>query len=105
MGPKTLVSEQDFFWRPLREQINRKYLLVRLTDLIDWERVGGSMTEGFVSGKGRLANSPPLIAGLPYLQHTFDLSDEEVVWQWAECPEIFKLVVASEIRFQVAFRS
>jgi hypothetical protein len=27
-----------------------------------------------------------LIAGLLYLQHAFDLSDEEVVWQWLENP-------------------
>ena len=30
--------------------------------------------------------SPRLIAGLLYLQHAFDLSDEEVVWQWVENP-------------------
>ena len=27
-----------------------------------------------------------LIAGLLYLQHAFDLSDEDVVWQWLENP-------------------
>ena len=27
-----------------------------------------------------------MIAGLLYLQHTFDLSDEEVVWRWVENP-------------------
>ena len=44
------------------------------------------MSESFVSGKGRPASSPRLIAGLLYLQHAFDLSDEEVVWQWVENP-------------------
>jgi IS5 family transposase len=29
---------------------------------------------------------PRLVAGLLYLQHTFDLSDEEVVWGWVENP-------------------
>ena len=86
MGPKTPVTEGDFFRQPLREQINLKHPLVRLTDLINWERLGTSMSESFVSGKGRPASSPRLIAGLLYLQHAFDLSDEEVVWQWVENP-------------------
>ena len=44
------------------------------------------MSESFVSRKGRPATSPRLIAVLLYLQHAFDLSDEEVVWQWVENP-------------------
>ncbi|MDH6147589.1 hypothetical protein OKW46_001511 [Paraburkholderia sp. WSM4179] len=82
MGPKTPVTEQDFFRQPLREQINLKHPLVRLTDLIDWKRLDAAMSESFVSHKARPATSPRLIAGLLYLQHAFDLSDEEVVWQW-----------------------
>lgn len=86
MGPKTPVTEQDFFRQPLREQINLKHPLVRLTDLINWARLDASMSESFVSRKGRPATSPRLIAGLLYLQHALDLSDEEVVWQWVENP-------------------
>jgi IS5 family transposase len=86
MGPKTPVTEGDFFRQPLREQINLKHPLVGLADLINWERLGTSMSESFVSRKGRPATSPRLIAGLLYLQHAFDLSDEEVVWQWVENP-------------------
>ena len=51
MGPKTPVPEQDFFRHSLREQINLKHPLVRLTDLINWERLGALMSESFVSGK------------------------------------------------------
>ncbi len=79
MGPKTPVTEGDFLRQPLREQISLKHPLVRLTDLINWERLAASMSERFVSRKGRPATSPRLIAGLLYLQHAFDLSDEEVV--------------------------
>lgn len=86
MGPKTPVPEGDFFRQPLREQINLKHPLVRLTDLIDWDRLGAAMSAGFVSHRGRPASSPRLIAGLLYLQHAFDLSDEDVVWQWLENP-------------------
>jgi IS5 family transposase len=86
MGPKTPVTEKDFFRQPLREQINLKHPLVRLAGLIDWERLGTSMSASFMSSRGRPASSPRLIAGLLYLQHAFDLSDEEVVWQWVENP-------------------
>jgi hypothetical protein len=44
------------------------------------------MSASVVSQRGRLATSPRLIAGLLYLQHPFDLSDEDVVWQWLEKP-------------------
>ncbi|CAD6560405.1 IS5 family transposase ISButh4 [Paraburkholderia kirstenboschensis] len=57
---------------------------MRLADLINWDRLAVSMSESFVSHKGRPATSPHLIAGLLYLQHAFDLSDEEVVWQRVE---------------------
>lgn len=86
MGPKMPAPEQDFFRHPLREQISLKHPLVRLADLINWDRLGEAMSESFVSHKGRPATSPRLIAGLLYLQHAFDLSDEEVVWQWVENP-------------------
>ena len=36
MGPKMPGPEQDFLRQPLREQINLKHALVRLTDLINW---------------------------------------------------------------------
>jgi len=86
MGPKARVTERDFFRQPLLEQINLKHPLVRLAGLIDWEHLGAAISESFVSRAGRPATSPRLIAGLLYLQHAFDLSDEEVVWQWVENP-------------------
>ncbi|CAG4920642.1 IS5 family transposase [Paraburkholderia gardini] len=86
MGPKEAVTEGDLFGHPLREQINLKHPLVGLAGLINWDRLGMAMSESFVSGRGRPATSPRLIAGLLYLQHAFDLSDEEVVWQWVENP-------------------
>lgn len=86
MGPKTPVPQGDFFRQPLREQINLKHPLIGLADLIDWDRLSTAMSASFVSPRGRPATSPRLIAGLLYLQHAFNLSDEEVVWQWLENP-------------------
>ena len=82
MGPKKVVPEEDFFRQPLREQINLKHPLVKLSDLIDWERLSCAMRTSLVSSRGRPASSPRLVAGLLHLQHAFDLSDEDVVWQW-----------------------
>lgn len=59
---------------------------MRLADLMNGERLDASMGESFVSGKGRPATLPRLLAGLLYLRHAFDVSDEEVVWQWVENP-------------------
>lgn len=86
MGPKAPVTEVDLFRHPLLEQINAKHPLVRLADLIDWPRLSAAMSESFTSRRGRPATSARLIAGLLYLQHAFDLSDEEVVWRWVENP-------------------
>lgn len=55
---------------------------MRLSDLIQWDRVDAMVTPQFQSRTGRPATSPRLVAGLLYLQHAFDLSDEEVVWRW-----------------------
>lgn len=77
---------QKLFRQPLREQINLKHPLIRLADLINRERVETLALTHFPSRTGRPATSPRLIAGMLYLQHAFDLSDEEVVWRWVENP-------------------
>lgn len=57
MGPKAPVAEKDLFRHPLREQVELKHPLVRLAELINWERLGASMSASFVSAKGRPATS------------------------------------------------
>ncbi len=86
MGSKKAAPQEDFFRHPLREQINLNRPLMKLIELIDWERLHGVMSASFVSQRSRPASSPRLIAGLLYLQHAFDLFDEDVVWQWVENP-------------------
>ncbi len=96
MGPKARVTERDFFRQPLLEQINLKHPLVRLAGLIDWEHLGAAMSESFVSRAGRPATSPRLIAGLLYLQHAFDLSDEEfscwTIGEWLRSTRWFEMI-------------
>ena len=45
------MTEGDFFRQPLRDQANLKHPLVRPADLINWDRLGVSMSESFVSRK------------------------------------------------------
>ena len=87
MGPKARFSPANDVSRlTLLEQINRKHPLVKLADLIEWERIDKLCAGYCPSKRGRPAIAPRLITGLLYLQHTFDLSDEDVVWGWVENP-------------------
>ncbi|KVW87829.1 transposase [Burkholderia cepacia] len=63
MGPKTPAPEGDFFRQPLREQINLKHPLVRLTGLIDWDRLGAAMSASFLGA--------PLCAYFGEREHLF----------------------------------
>ena len=83
MGPKeSFPQTADLFRQPLLEQINPLHPLVKLSNLIDWAAIEQMASASFTSTRGRPAVSPRLIAGLLYLQHAFDFSDEEVVHGW-----------------------
>lgn len=60
--------------------------LVRLTNLMNWDEIERSFGAHFASSLGRPALSPRLVAGLLYLQHANDASDEAVVATWLENP-------------------
>ena len=85
MGPKPSQPQSGELFRPrLDEQLNMKHPLVRLATLINWAEIERTFATSFTSGRGRPALPPRLIAGLLYLQHTFDASDEAVVNTWVE---------------------
>lgn len=63
-----------------------KHPLVKLAALIDWAEIERTLAVSFTSGRGRPALPPRLIAGLLYLQHTFDASAKAVVGTWVENP-------------------
>lgn len=87
MGPKPQQAQTaELFRSRLDEQINMKHPLVKLAALIDWPQIERSFSAPFSSGRGRPALPPRLVAGLLYLQHTFDASDEAVVNTWVENP-------------------
>jgi IS5 family transposase len=71
---------------PLRDHIDLQHPLVELADVIDWAAIDRGATEPFQPGPGRPILRPRLVAGLLYLQHAFNLSDEQVVAGWLENP-------------------
>lgn len=60
--------------------------LDRANSLIDWSEIERTFAFSFTSGRGWPALAPRLVAGLLYLQHTFDASAEAVVNTWVENP-------------------
>ena len=87
MKPHSRAPEQNDLMRPrLVDMIDARHELVKLADLIDWESLEREWAGFFPSKTGRPATSPRLVAGLTYLQHAFNLSDEAVVTRWVENP-------------------
>ena len=75
----------DLFRHRLETLIDTRHELVKLSELIDWERFDTRWGETFCED-GRPVIATRLIAGLHYLKHTYRLSDEQVVQRWAENP-------------------
>lgn len=87
MGPKEKAAQTgELFRQRLDELVDSKHPLCQLAQKIDWSVFESEWSGYFPSKRGRPATAPRLVAGLFYLQHTFALSDEEVVWRWVENP-------------------
>lgn len=79
--------EQADLLRPrLVDMIDGRHELVRLAALIDWSWFEREWSGFFPAQEGRPATHPRLVAGLLYLQHAFNLSDEAVLARWVENP-------------------
>lgn len=89
MGPKTSGPQTgDLFRQPLVDMINLKHPLVKLADVMDWELIESAFGDHFASTTGGPALSPRWVAGLLYLQHAYDGSDEEIINTWMENPYV-----------------
>lgn len=99
MGPKRQSpASGELFQQVLTSLINLQHPLVKLAELIDWQVFETQWAGFFPSRTGRPATPPRLIAGLLYLQHTFALSDEALIWSWVENP--YWQHFCGEIHFQ-----
>lgn len=83
---KPEVSPEDLFRNKLENIINMSHPLVKLSEQLNWayldEQFGALYTEGF----GRPGLATRLMAGLHFLKHMFDESDESVVERFLENP-------------------
>src|SRR5262249_26978764 len=78
-GSKGSSERRRFVPAPSSEQINVKHPLVRLAGLINWDRLGASMSASFVSRKGR-PGGEPVLAGL----HRRDVSADRAAGRCVE---------------------
>lgn len=77
----------DDLWRArLSQQIDLRHPLVRLAGVIDWQAFEARFGQLYHPQLGRPGVPIRLMVGLCYLQHTFQLSDQEVVERWVENP-------------------
>ena len=88
MRPRKLDPQlADDLWRArLSQQIDLRHPLVRLAGLIDWDVFEARFGQLYHPQLGRPGIPVRLMVGLCYLQHTFQLSDQEVVERWVENP-------------------
>jgi IS5 family transposase len=59
---------------------------VLLGDAMDWAQIERSFSAHFTGTTGRPALAPRLVAGLLFLPHAYDCSDEIAVNTWVENP-------------------
>jgi transposase, IS5 family len=80
------TDPDDLFRARLSQQLEMRHPLVRLAGLIDWGGFEARFGGLYHPHVGRPGIPIRLMVGLSYLQHTFKLSDEEVVARWVENP-------------------
>ena len=79
-------TTDDLFRHRLENILNMKHELIRLAELIDWSSLAEDFGSFYSEEVGRPGKPIRLMAGLILLQHTYDLSDEQVVLRWRENP-------------------
>lgn len=79
------IPQKDLFQPQLVDIINPNHPLVRLANIIDWKLLDNELGAHFAT-VGAAALPTRLMAGLLYLQHLHNLSDELVLEQWLESP-------------------
>lgn len=84
-SPKT--SQEDLFRLRLENMLDMRHELVRLSALIDWEKLETNLSSCLKNNAVGAPGLPSrLVTGVLYLQHAFGVSDESVVERWKENP-------------------
>jgi IS5 family transposase len=79
------IPQADMFRLSLDQMLNQRHALYKLAGQIDWNAAEIKFGELYAE-EGRPGIPIRLMVGLHFLKHTYNLSDEEVVAQWAENP-------------------
>ena len=86
MKPKQADNHPDLFQLQLSQIINMSHPLVKLAHQINWDRIATQIDTVYTTGPGQPPLPTRLLAGLHYLKHAFDESDESVLARWLENP-------------------
>ena len=81
------AKDDDLFRSRLDGQIDLKHPLIKLGERMDWAALDDALAPTLPqAGGGRPALPVRLMAGLIYLKHANNLSDEDTCWRWLENP-------------------
>ena len=89
MKPKkspNLNRQQALFHVRLDDLVDMTHPLAALAGQIDWQSIESKLSEPFHEEKGAPAKPVRLMAGLQYLKHIHNLSDETLLKRWVENP-------------------
>ena len=80
-------GQYDFFSKRTEDIAHKSHPLVILSKVIDWESFNKSFGARFHCSNGRPGLPTRLMVGLHYIKHTFNLSDERVLFGFVENPQ------------------
>jgi transposase, IS5 family len=89
MKPKKSAHKErqkDLFRVELVQIIDHGHRLVKLANVVDWDRFEELFGSTYCPDNGRPAVSTRLMVALHYLKYTHNLSDDDVVEGWVENP-------------------
>jgi len=78
--------QRDLFRVELCRIVDPSHGLIKLANVVDWNRLDELFGTTYCPDNGRPAVSTRLMVALHYLKYTYNLSDEDVVEGWVENP-------------------
>ncbi len=79
-------KQRDLFRAALVNIIDPNHGLVKLSKVVEWDRLDDLFGSTYCADNGRPGVSTRLMVALHYLKYTHNLSDEDVVATWVENP-------------------
>jgi IS5 family transposase len=84
--PPQKDRQRDLFRVELCRIVDPRHGLIKLANVVEWDRLDELFGSTYCPEVGRPAVSTRLMVALHYLKYTFNLSDEDVVEGWVENP-------------------